>query len=186
MSKIIQFVSDFEDFSTENGFQWEFRCDRCGKGFRTEFDRFDTGDMTSATGALDAIPVIDEHIAESEWEKEHEKAYERAVKSVRKNFMQCPECQSWVCKSTCWDDNLVVCAKCGSIAGVVRRESGKGGKATGGAQAACPACGEPVDPDDKYCAECGAQLGARRFCPNCGEQLRPLDKFCPECGDKIR
>ena len=43
MSDLIQFVRNYTDLSTENGFQYEFFCDRCGSGFRTRFREWKLG-----------------------------------------------------------------------------------------------------------------------------------------------
>ncbi|MBR1483251.1 MAG: SPFH domain-containing protein [Ruminococcus sp.] len=39
----------------------------------------------------------------------------------------------------------------------------------------------------KFCTECGKPMPAapkKRFCTNCGAELNPNAKFCPECGNK--
>ena len=37
MAKHIEFVNNYNDLSTDTGFQFEFMCNRCGSGFRTRF-----------------------------------------------------------------------------------------------------------------------------------------------------
>lgn len=44
----------------------------------------------------------------------------------------------------------------------------------------CPLCRQPVDPDDRFCADCGAMLS--RFCRTCGAQRDPEDTSCARCG----
>jgi len=46
MAGEIEFTTNYSDLSTDNGFQFEFRCERCGNGYRTEFD---TWSMSAAT-----------------------------------------------------------------------------------------------------------------------------------------
>jgi len=48
----------------------------------------------------------------------------------------------------------------------------------------CPNCGTSIDPNAKFCSECGAPQTAS-FCPNCGKQVRPQDKFCTSCGHAL-
>lgn len=48
----------------------------------------------------------------------------------------------------------------------------------------CPNCGVEVDPNDKFCWNCGFSLKVKK-CPNCGAELRPNDKFCRSCGYKV-
>jgi len=38
MAGEIAFTSNYRDLSTDNGFQFEFRCGRCADEYRTEFD----------------------------------------------------------------------------------------------------------------------------------------------------
>jgi len=45
---------------------------------------------------------------------------------------------------------------------------------------ACPDCGQPYQPGDAFCAECGASLADT--CPQCGTFYRPGDAFCAHCG----
>ena len=49
-----------------------------------------------------------------------------------------------------------------------------------GERKACPLCLESIDPDDRYCPNCGAALS--RFCTECGEAREPADRFCRYCG----
>ncbi len=44
----------------------------------------------------------------------------------------------------------------------------------------CPLCRQPVEPDDRFCGECGALLS--RFCRACGAQADPDGKYCAVCG----
>jgi predicted RNA-binding Zn-ribbon protein involved in translation (DUF1610 family) len=51
----------------------------------------------------------------------------------------------------------------------------------GGQQTQCPNCGNPLNPNAKFCTKCGTPLK----CPNCGNPLRPNVKFCTKCGTPI-
>lgn len=63
----------------------------------------------------------------------------------------------------------------------------------------CVNCGQQVDENAKFCANCGASLastnGAQRKivydgeihkCPNCGELLKTFEGICSSCGFEIR
>ena len=51
MSDNIEFTRNYSDLSTNQGFQYEFYCNRCGSGYRTRFRPSVTG---AVTGAMDA------------------------------------------------------------------------------------------------------------------------------------
>jgi len=53
--------------------------------------------------------------------------------------------------------------------------------------AACPGCGAPVKPDDRFCVRCGATLiGVQKpTCPACGAALSEDDQFCRKCGARV-
>jgi Double zinc ribbon len=57
---------------------------------------------------------------------------------------------------------------------------------------ACPNCGRPAGPQDKFCGRCGAPLpevpaptSAAPACPNCGRPFEVGDRFCAECGQEL-
>jgi hypothetical protein len=35
---LTNFVRNYQDLSTDTGFQYEFFCDRCGNGYQTQFE----------------------------------------------------------------------------------------------------------------------------------------------------
>ncbi len=47
----------------------------------------------------------------------------------------------------------------------------------------CLQCGAVIQPNAKFCPQCGNRL--ERVCPKCGNKLEDEMKFCPECGEKI-
>ncbi len=63
-----------------------------------------------------------------------------------------------------------------------RRHTAKPAPAAGGA---CPRCGAPYDPGDRFCAKCGASLAQALVCANCGAPYDPGDKFCVKCGKPL-
>src|SRR3954469_7279589 len=44
---------------------------------------------------------------------------------------------------------------------------------------ACLQCSGPLGPEDRFCAQCGAEL---LWCASCGEFLLQTDETCPKCG----
>jgi adenylate cyclase len=51
------------------------------------------------------------------------------------------------------------------------------------ATAACPSCGVPNDPAQRFCGACGAALG--RTCAACGQENPPGFRFCGACGTPL-
>src|SRR5579859_8083811 len=47
----------------------------------------------------------------------------------------------------------------------------------------CPACGEALHKDARYCTACGTALAFR--CPRCNEVNPPGARFCARCGVDI-
>ena len=50
MAGFTPFTSNYNDLSDENGYQFEFRCDICGSGYRSEFQRSAIGTASSLLG----------------------------------------------------------------------------------------------------------------------------------------
>lgn len=49
-----------------------------------------------------------------------------------------------------------------------------------GKRSACLACGQAVEPGDRFCVACGAALP--QACPHCAAILPANARFCPQCG----
>jgi len=45
----------------------------------------------------------------------------------------------------------------------------------------CPSCGDPIDPNEKFCDKCGRKVR----CPKCGDPISEGEKFCNSCGEKL-
>ncbi len=213
MSKIIEFVRNYEDHSTKNGFQFEFACDRCGKGFRTEFRSSVVG---TASGMLDKVgglfggllgnaANLTQDLRSAAWTKARDEAFEEAVNEIKPQFVQCPRCSSWICRQGCWNAKKGLCKHCAPDLGVemaaaqasksveevwahaaMAEEDKKLGKEywREGIRATCPQCEAPLSGNVKFCPECGAAVKTKRFCTGCGAEMSGPVKFCPECGAK--
>ena len=55
MVERIEFTRNYSDLSTNQGFQFEFYCDRCGGGFRT---RFKPSMLGAVSGAMDTASSL--------------------------------------------------------------------------------------------------------------------------------
>ncbi len=213
MSGRIPFVRNYSDLSTQQGFQFEFHCDRCGSGFRTRFQ----GTLTSAvSGILDTASGLfggifgsasnaSDRLRSATWEKDHDNAWEKAVEEVMPDFVQCAHCSQWVCRKSCWNEKKALCKQCAPDVGVemaaaqasrtreeiwahaaMAEEDKKLGKEhwRAGIRAQCPKCEAPLEGNVKFCPECGEKIHGERFCTGCGEKLSDTAKFCASCGTK--
>ena len=216
MAEKIQFTRNYSDESTERGFQFEFMCDRCGTGYRT---RFQPSAIGAVSGALDAANSLfggifgqaanlGERVRSAGWEKAHDEAFLKAMEELKPDFIQCPRCLSWVCRSGCWNEARGLCKNCSPDLGVEMaaaqssrtveeiwahskmaeedREMLKEESWRAGVRATCPDCGVPLEKNVKFCPECGAKIKQEQCCAECGAKVPAESKFCPECGAKMQ
>jgi hypothetical protein len=214
MGEKIQFTKNYRDQSTEQGFQFEFLCDRCGTGYRTPFKPSVLGTMNSALDAASSLfgglfgkaADLGHHARSATWEKAHDEAFTAAMEELRPDFVQCPRCSSWVCRKSCWNTDRGLCKQCSPDLAVEMtaaqssrtveeiwahskmaeedREMLKEESWRAGIRATCPQCNVPLPANTKFCAECGAKIQAQAHCTQCGTKLAPGAKFCGDCGTK--
>jgi hypothetical protein len=205
---LIKFTRNYNDLSTDRGFQFEFYCDRCGNGHQTEFQASATGLMADVLdtagnllgGLFGSAANVGRSVHSAAWESAHDKAFAEAVDSIRPHFHQCKRCGHWV-DHVCWNDERVLCKDCApdleeeysaiqtraaiddaqEKAATVDYVSAEKFKKT--VVAGCPHCGAKVQ-GGKFCPECGKSLSSERHCTECGVKMNAGAKFCPECGAK--
>ena len=105
----IEFTNNYRDLSTEQGFQFEFNCERCGTGYRTSFQPYVIGKISGALdtasslfgGIFSQASSLGERARSANWEKDHDQAFIKAAEEVKGDFVQCPRCTSWMLCSTC-------------------------------------------------------------------------------------
>jgi membrane protease subunit (stomatin/prohibitin family) len=214
MSEKIEFTKNYTDHSTDHGFQFEFNCDRCGTGYRTRFQSFAAGTVSSALdtasslfgGLFSSAAHVGNQVRSAAWQKARDDAFVKAVGEVKDDFVQCPRCSSWVCRKNCWNEHHGLCKNCSPDMGVEMaaaqasrtveeiwahskvaeedRAMLKDESWRAGVRATCPQCHEPLEKNSKFCPKCGAAILAEKFCSNCGAKVKADAKFCPECGTK--
>ena len=214
MNRKIEFTRNYNDLCTNQGFQFEFICDRCGTGYRTRFKPSATGTATSlletASGLFGGIfgkaSGVGEQLRSATWEKAHDQAFMAAMEELRPDFIQCPRCSSWVCKSKCWNAERGICKHCAPDLGVemsaaqanrsveevwAHARMAEKDKKLGEEnwketiRASCPECSATLSGNTKFCPECGAKINNASFCKECGNPLAANAKFCPDCGTKV-
>jgi predicted RNA-binding Zn-ribbon protein involved in translation (DUF1610 family) len=185
VSRTIPFSRNYSDLSTQQGFQFEFFCNRCSTGARTHFKSTLTGAVSGAMGAAGSLlggifgraADLTERVRSASWEKGHDAAFEEAVQEMKEEFMQCPRCSTWVCKQNCWNAERGLCKSCASTVAVETATA---------ASTTCASCGVSLAAAAKFCPDCGARVQPKDVCASCGVKLAPGAKFCPDCGTKVQ
>ncbi len=211
MSSMIRFTENYDDLSTDRGYQFKFFCDRCGNGYMSSFQTSVTG---IAGGLLQAAGTMfggflgragsgAYEIQRAVGGKAHDQALRAAVEEVKPHFHQCKRCGKWVCPEVCWNPRRGLCMECApdveqEIAAAQAQatkdqvwEKAAATNYTGNLDlkrhmtAYCPECGAKTQ-GAKFCPECGARLNAKATCPHCETEVEAGTRFCPECGGKIK
>jgi len=92
---------EYEDLSTDAGFQFRFHCERCGAAYVSDFQPCapEPEGLLETVGELLADAQHDtseEHIAQGH--PEHEGALRAAIAEVAEHFHECPRCGDLVCE----------------------------------------------------------------------------------------
>ncbi|HEX3000295.1 MAG TPA: zinc ribbon domain-containing protein [Armatimonadota bacterium] len=207
----IAFTDNYEDLSTEKGFQFKFNCEHCGNGYMSTFqpNRLgQAGGMLQAAGSLlggifDRVAYGAHTLGEAAQGKQHDAALRKAVEEISPCFVQCRRCGAWVCRDVCFNTKANLCKQCAPIAEEEetsiraahvetqvtndlfleenKRMSAKGKEVA----AKCKKCGQPTL-GKKFCPNCGTPATTTpSFCPECGKKLTPGAQFCGECGESL-
>jgi membrane protease subunit (stomatin/prohibitin family) len=205
----IWFTGNYEDLSTDRGYQFRFRCNKCGNGYLSSFKASTLGMASSAMRAAgNLFGGLFGSAANSAYEIQravgssaHDAALKEAAEEISRSFKQCTRCGRWVCEAVCWNGKMNLCEACApdldeetaaAQAEAARnqiRQNAYTADSTAprdepAAQVVkCPACGATVQ-SAKFCAECGTALRIKKRCAKCGTEAEGDPKFCPECGQK--
>jgi hypothetical protein len=182
------FTSNFEDKSTEQGFQFIFKCEICNSGYESAFVASEEakrkavfnkvsqfGGMFSSKSSL-AGALGGQAYQTPEWNKEREAALKKASDEAMSHFHQCPKCHKYVCDND-WKKDVSLCS---TDAADAQTGASQGQAAP---PAVCPKCGQPSG-GGKFCNNCGSPLGPVK-CAACGAENAPGAKFCGGCGAKL-
>src|SRR5499427_7867178 len=117
---LIRFTANFDDLSTDRGFQFRFHCDKCGNGYQSRFQPFTAGivsDMLRTAGnifggALGGAGQGAYEVQRAIGGKAHDDAFAIAVEEAKPHFHQCTRCGKWVCPDVCWNAAAGLCEDC--------------------------------------------------------------------------
>jgi ribosomal protein L32 len=196
------FSSNYSDLSDENGYQFEFRCDICGSGYRSEFQRSALGSAGSLLsgassmlgglwGASNAARGAKDFVDRGA----RDEALKKASNEIMALFKRCPRDNNWV-DETCWNEQRGLCvndaprlasemeAQRASVEIDQMRQAMSAQTVFSGDLSAkatfCQNCGKPIG-SEKFCSNCGSPTGQNK-CAKCGNDLAEGARFCPNCG----
>ena len=203
----IEFTGNYQDLSTDRGYQFKFFCEKCGNGYMSTFEANKLGAASAAAnvaasllgGIFGRAAQTTDQLQSMVAGSQHDSALNSAVREISPIFKQCTRCGNWVCEPICWNKKAGLCESCApdldeeiaSAQAQAAREQvqtkarsvdylGQRDLAQV-ASAVCPQCGAKTQ-GGKFCPECGTSIATKRACQHCGAQADGSPKFCPECG----
>jgi hypothetical protein len=203
----IPFTSNYQDLSSQRGYQFKFFCTKCGNGYISTFQASKLGTAAAAANAAASLlggifgraAQSAQHIQTMAAGPAHDAALDGAVREISPLFEQCTRCGQWVCGPVCWNEKAQLCETCApdldeeiaSARAVAARDQAMqkarevdhiGQRDLAKAvPVLCPKCGAKTQ-GGKFCPECGTPTSAKLKCAQCGAEAEGKPKFCPECG----
>jgi Double zinc ribbon len=200
------FTRNYRDHSNDNGYQFEFFCDKCGNGFRSSFQTSGIGFAASMLRAAGSI--FGGGLYNAGWGAQHVKdalrgpawdsAFRAAIDECKPKFRQCTRCGKWVCPEVCWNQRRGLCEECApdlaeeaaalqaNVAVDQARDKAREVDQMRGfdiqseavsAAVGCRNCQASLAPGAKFCAQCGAP--AEQTLAAAGP------RFCAQCGEQL-
>ena len=199
------FTDNYEDNSTEAGFQFTFFCELCNEGYKTRFIESNCykkagffrglGDAASALSSIfgSSIGASAERGTDilarryegmtPDWRKEHDEAFEVAQDEAKGHFHRCPKCTKWLCEND-WNEQEGLCTECApreNIEVAAARSRKMVRDIEEQAENTKVFTGQ-IESKQTLCPQCSKPAGAGKFCNNCGASLNMVK--CPKCGAK--
>ena len=199
---LIQFVRNYDDLSTDKGFQFKFYCDLCGNGVMSQFETSTlgiAGSILNAAGSLFGSWGHSAGHAAYEMQravggKAHDAALAQAVEQARPQFRQCSRCGKWVCAEVCWNEKVNQCGECAPdfhehlassqahakveaarqqlMEKAMATDYVKGIDMSADAQLSSETAASNLREAKNLCGHCGATVGDAKFCPECGKAVQ--------------
>ena len=200
------FTRNYEDNSTEAGFQFTFYCDLCNDGVKSSFVESETYQkgqglmkLTRGAGVLGSLlggrmgdlgwslerggDILSERFSgmSPEWRKEHENAFEHAKNEAQRHFHRCHGCRQWVCDA-CFNEDEQLCTDCAprQEVSVAKARAAAMQRNIDEKAAAETVWSGKLESKTVLCPVCGKPAGNGKFCNNCGASLALA--VCPQCG----
>jgi hypothetical protein len=204
----IRFVNNYEDLSTDRGFQFRFNCDKCGNGHMSRFQPSvigTAGSLLRAAGSLfggwaGSAGHSAYELQRAVGGKAHDDALAVAVEEGKQHFKQCSRCGKWVCPDVCWNHSAGQCEECSpdfqeemqaahaqAKANAAREQLEDKARATdlvGHIDMKASGIRSNGKAGTTFCTGCGVPVSGK-FCGECGApaQVRPA-LTCQQCGHR--
>src|SRR5687768_2506949 len=209
---MIQFVNNYDDLSTDKGYQFKFHCDKCGNGYMSRYQPSLTGTGGSLLraagdlfgGWLSSAGNSAYELQRAVGGKAHDEALQKAVEEGKTHFHQCSRCGKWVCPEACWNASAGQCEECApdyqeelasshahAKAEATREQLYEKARGTdyasnidmsAGATVRAPNPAQQQAAATPRCTACEAEVGKAKFCPECGTPTAPPRPTCVGCG----
>jgi len=209
---LIAFVQNYDDLSTDRGYQFKFFCDHCGNGVMSTFNPSAVGIAGSLFraagdlfgGVLSSAGQSAYDVQQAVGGKAHDDALRAAVEEARGHFQQCTRCGQWVCAEACWNAAAGLCEACApdfeeSLAAAQAQakveamqsqlqekaasmDYASGVDLSAGGQRKAKAVAKAAAVDP--CASCGSEMDGAKFCPECGHPRAQTS--CPKCKEPLK
>ena len=116
----IRFTDNYEDLSTDRGYQFKFFCEKCGNGYMSSFIVSKLGMAGSAVrlagnifgGVFGSAASSSYEVQQAIGGKAHDDALKAAVEEIAPQFKQCTRCGNWMCGPICWNNKAGLCEGC--------------------------------------------------------------------------
>ena len=203
------FVRNYNDDSTEAGFQFTFYCDNCHDGFKSSFIESATykkgrGIRTITEGAGIVGSMLGGRLSNlgysarsggsvlssnfegqsPAWRQEWEQAFKVAQNEAQRHFHRCNACTQYVCPA-CFNEDEGLCVACAprqEIAVAKARADAMQRNIAEAAENATVWQGK-IESKTTQCPACGKPAGAGKFCNNCGASMEL--RTCPTCAAQV-
>lgn len=212
---MIQFVANYDDLSSDKGYQFKFYCDKCRNGYASKFVPSKVGIASSVLrtagnifgGWMSSASYSSYDLQRMVGGPEHDAAMRDAMEEGKKYFHQCTRCGRWVCPEVCWNGRANLCEDCApqleeqvasaqaqAKSDVARQqvyEKAQKQDYTAGIDMSpdhyiqAPSPAERP-PSTPVCGNCGADVNSAKFCPQCGKPVTGKQvHVCSKCNHRV-
>src|SRR5204863_5199459 len=184
----IRFTGNYEDLSTDRGYQFKFYCEKCHNGYMSSFKGSTMGMIGSAARvAGDLFGGVFGRVADGSYEVQravggpaHDAALKAAVDEIAPIFKQCTRCGNWICEPVCWNKKAGLCESCApdldEEMAAAQAEAAREQIHSKAREVDWTKSRNVAQVSGAVCNACGAKTQGAKFCPECCANLSPKRK----------